>query len=148
MKRLLYIILLLATAYTITGCMHNGGDIGHLFGQWRLEYIDSNQGTEPCDTVFFSFQSDVFQVRKVIYNTYDYVGFIGQYEQDEEHIKFNFYNHNGSEVTTPEATEKMLVDLASLHITTTSPLFKIIKLQRNEMILEHESYQYYFTKLN
>lgn len=147
MKRLIYLIIL-GIACTMTGCMHNGGDIGHLFGQWRLEYIDSEHGTQPCDTVFFSFQSDVFQVRKIIYNSYDYTGFTGLYEHQDGHIKFKFYHHNSQDVTTPEQEARMLKDLESLHIDTATPLMGVTELTRKKMVLEYKDYRYHFVKLN
>ena len=60
MKQLIYTLLIVIGA-TLTSCMQNGGNIGYLYGQWRLEEVTHDNTTSVCDTVFFSFQSDVFQ---------------------------------------------------------------------------------------
>ncbi|MBQ5750970.1 MAG: lipocalin-like domain-containing protein, partial [Bacteroidaceae bacterium] len=76
MKKLIYIVLAFI-AVTLTSCMQNNGNIGYLFGQWRLEEVKHDNITTECDTVFFSFQSNVFQIRKIIYDSYDYSVFMG-----------------------------------------------------------------------
>lgn len=147
MKQLIYILLIVIGA-TLTSCMQNGGNIGYLYGQWRLEEVTYDNTTSVCDTVFFSFQSDVFQIRKIIYNSYDYSVFMGLYQHSDNHIKFNIYNHNSKEVISEEDKQAMLIDLASLHIDTTSPLFQVIKLDNRYMTLEYNDYKYHFKKLN
>ena len=147
MKHLIYIAIAVIAA-TLTSCMHNGGDIGYLFGQWRLEQVEYNDVAQECDTVFFSFQSNVFQIRKIIYNSYDYSVFMGLYEHQEDFIKFNIYNYNSKEILTPEYEQATLVDLASLHIDTVVPVFKVIELDNKYMTLEHNDYYYYLKKLN
>lgn len=147
MKHFIYIVLAVVVA-TLTSCMHNGGDIGPLFGQWRLEQVEHNDVAQECDTVFFSFQSDVFQIRKIIYNSYDYSVFMGLYEHQDGFIKFNIYNYNSKEILTPEYEQVALADLASMHIDTVEPLFKVVKLDNKYMTLEYNDYYYYFKKLN
>lgn len=49
---------------TLTSCTHNNGDIGPLFGQWKLVSIDA-QGVEiPAydGDVFWSFQDSAIQI--------------------------------------------------------------------------------------
>ena len=147
MKYLIYMAIAVIAA-TLTSCMHNGGDIGYLFGQWRLEQVEYDDVAQECDTVFFSFQSNVFQIRKIIYNSYDYSVFMGLYEHQEDFIKFNIYNYNSKEILTPEYEQATLVDLASLHIDTVVPVFKVIELDNKYMTLEHNDYYYYLKKLN
>ena len=147
MKYLIYMAIAVIAA-TLTSCMHNGGDIGYLFGQWRLEQVEYNDVAQECDTVFFSFQSNVFQIRKIIYNSYDYSVFMGLYEHQEDFIKFNIYNYNSKEILTPEYEQATLVDLASLHIDTVVPVFKVIELDNKYMTLEYNDYYYYLKKLN
>ena len=147
MKYLIYMAIAVIAA-TLTSCMHNGGDIGYLFGQWRLEQVEYDDVAQECDTVFFSFQSNVFQIRKIIYNSYDYSVFMGLYEHQEDFIKFNIYNYNSKEILTPEYEQATLVDLASLHIDTVVPVFKVIELDNKYMTLEYNDYYYYLKKLN
>lgn len=147
MKHFIYIVITVIVA-TLTSCMHNGGDIGYLFGQWRLEQVEYNDVAQECDTVFFSFQSNLFQIRKIVYNSYDYSVFMGLYEHQDDFIKFNIYNYNSKEILTPEYEQATLVDLASLHIDTVVPIFKVIELDNKYMTLEYNDYYYYFKKLN
>ncbi len=148
MKNLSHIIILLLLTYATTSCMQNGGNIGHLYGQWRLEKIVDDTDTLQCDTVFLSFQADIFQLRKIIYESYDYTAFIGLFEHQEEHLKLNFLNHNSQDVTTEEQTAKMLKDLSSLYIYEVSPLFFVEQLDRNNMILDYNNRRYFLKKLN
>lgn len=133
---------------SLTSCMQNNGYIGDLWGQWRLEEITTDKMVEECDTVFFSFQSNVFQVRKVIYSSYDYTAFTGLYERSDEMIKFDFLNFNSNDIVTPEDSAAMLQELQRLYIYEVSPTFDIKSLNRNNMILQHNNHEYYFKKLN
>lgn len=148
MKRLLYTVILTALLGCMVSCMQNDGYIGPLFGQWRLEEVATENHIEECDTIFFSFQSNLFQVRKIIYNSYDYTAFTGLYERNEEMIKFNFLNHNSNDITTHEDTVLLLNDLQTLYIHEVSPIFTIEKLNNKEMILNYNNYNYIFRKLN
>lgn len=133
---------------SLTSCMQNNGYIGDLWGQWRLEEITTDKMVEECDTVFFSFQSNVFQVRKVIYSSYDYTAFTGLYERSDEMIKFDFLNFNSNDIVTAEDSAAMLQELQRLYIYEVSPTFDIKSLNRNNMILQHNNHEYYFKKLN
>ncbi len=133
---------------SLTSCMQNNGYIGDLWGQWRLEEITTDKMVEECDTVFFSFQSNVFQVRKVIYSSYDYTAFTGLYERSDEMIKFDFLNFNSNDIVTAEDSAAMLQELQRLYIYEVSPTFDIKCLNRNNMILQHNNHEYYFKKLN
>ena len=147
MKKLIYIALTIITV-TLTSCMQNGGNIGYLYGQWRLEEVVHDNDTTACDTVFFSFQSDVFQIRKIIYDTYDYSVFMGLYQHQDDVIKFNIYNHNSKEILSDEDKQIALSDISSLYIDTLFPLFNIIELDNRYMTLEYNDNLYYFKKLN
>lgn len=147
MKKLIY-ILLVFIAVTLTSCMQNNGNIGYLFGQWRLEEVKHDNITTECDTVFFSFQSNVFQIRKIIYDSYDYSVFMGLYEHQDDVIKFNIYNHNSKEILSEEDKQIALNDISSLYIDSLYPLFKVVALDNRYMTLEYNDSYYYFKKLN
>ena len=147
MKRFAYILTILM-AGMLASCMHNGGDIGYLFGQWRLEQVERDGIVSECDTVFFAFQSDVFLIRKVMYDSYDYTVSKGLYEHIDNSLKLNIYNHNGIEILTKEIEEMALSDLATLHLDTVVPLFKVVDLDNRYMTLEYNDYYYKFKKLN
>ncbi|MCM1318573.1 MAG: lipocalin-like domain-containing protein [Bacteroides sp.] len=59
-----YIFSAILIAIAASGCTRNDGDIGPWFGQWKL--VALTQGDAPVadyqDNIFFSFQSNVFQI--------------------------------------------------------------------------------------
>lgn len=148
MKRLLYIFTWVILTCSITSCMQNNGYIGPLFGQWRLEKIESNNIAEECDTVFFAFQSDIFSIRKVNYTNYVSMALTGLYTRNDNMMQLNFYNRWGHEVVTAQDTLLMLEELKSLYIEEMSPIFNVKKLDWSKMELEYNDRCYYFEKLN
>lgn len=67
MKRLSYLILsILMLAFS--SCTHNDGDIGILFGTWKVTSVTIND--RPMDSysggMFFAFQNDVVGVKNLI----------------------------------------------------------------------------------
>lgn len=63
MKRM--IIFLLPAILLLTGCTHANGDIGDLFGNWKLTSVKTTEG-EPANIaenqIFWGFQSAVLQM--------------------------------------------------------------------------------------
>ena len=148
MKKFGIIISALIIILCVTNaCTHNNGDIGFLFGQWRLHEITSESAVEQCDTVFLAFQSNIVQLRKVIYSSYDYNLLTGLYERQDNYMRFSFLNLNGADVLEEEQKTQLLSELASLHIEETAPLFQIIQLTRSQMILKYNQYEYHLEKL-
>ena len=100
--------------------------------------------------MFFAFQSDIIQVRKVNYLTYEYITFTGLYSRQDDLMQVDFYKHKGNanDAITEEEKAAMLRDLESLYIDVLSPTFVIEKLNWDEMILKYNDYRYIFTKLD
>lgn len=152
MKHLFHIIILSVLCSTVA-CTHNGGDIGHLFGQWRLESISENDQSgnitsQQCDTVFWAFQSNICDIRLVDYNSYDYKFYTGLYEQGNNQLEINILSYMSYDIITAQDSASALRHLAPLYIDNLTPLFKINTLNRNEMILEYNNKYYNFKKLN
>ena len=147
MKHLLYSVII-TLCVLLASCMQNDGNIGYLYGQWRLEHVDYNEIESECDTVFFSFQSNLFKIQRILYNSYDYAVFMGLYEHQNDYLKLNIYNHNGQDAVSQEQIQTMLNDLVSLHIDTVAPLFQVLELDNQYMTLQYNDYKYYFKKLN
>ena len=63
MKRISHILILFAVLLA-TGCTHNNGDIGHLFGTWKVTEATINDRPYDFDgnTLFFAFQNNVVGV--------------------------------------------------------------------------------------
>jgi len=52
----------------LSGCTSNNGDIGPLFGKWKLRSIDYDGVTPPgpyADNIFWNFQNDVVSIQLV-----------------------------------------------------------------------------------
>lgn len=96
MKRLTYILIIL-TAALATACQNNG-DIGDLYGSWRLDSytIDGNlQEGRPTQTVF-SFQSTVVNVSLI---TDEYGGAwqrFGTWSETDSEFIIDFTHHDNS----------------------------------------------------
>ena len=148
MKRIFYLIFLIASFGCITSCMQNNGYIGDLYGIWRLESITANGTTEECDSVFFAFQSDIIQIRKVTYDIHKVTLTTGLYTRQNNMLKVNLYHYEGHDVTNDVAIAQMLQNLACIYIDEVSPLFAVEELTGKEMILEYQERVYKFTKLN
>lgn len=148
MKKIIYIIALITALCFTSSCMQNNGYIGELFGQWRLEQIVTDTIVENCDTVFFAFQSNLFQMRKANFNTYEYSLLRGYYKRTPEQLKFNILNHNTNNVKTEEQIENALYDTRSFYVDEISPVFDIEKLTFREMILMYKGHKYYFVKVD
>ncbi|MGN0223591.1 MAG: hypothetical protein ACI4AM_06160 [Muribaculaceae bacterium] len=94
MKRLTYILIIL-TAALATACQNNG-DIGDLYGSWRVDSytIDGNlQEGRPTQTVF-SFQSTVVNVSLI---TDEYGGYwqrFGTWSETDTEFIFDFTHHD------------------------------------------------------
>ncbi len=50
-----------------SSCTHNNGDIGDLFGSWKLNYIlvDGNPSENYKGNIFFAFQNDITSMKMV-----------------------------------------------------------------------------------
>ena len=147
MKHIIYFIAIILTMFS-TACMHNGGDIGHLYGQWRLEQITTGTQVEECDTVFFAFQSDIFQIRKVNYTSFETISYTGLYRRPDNNLMLNFYNYWGNDIDTKQDTVATLVSLEHLYIDKLSPLFIVKNLDSDNMVLEYNNHCYHCVKLD
>lgn len=52
---------ILSAIICLTSCMPDGADIGDLYGRWKLNGVTAPTTVEYCDTLYLSFQGDVFQ---------------------------------------------------------------------------------------
>ena len=148
MKRIIYLVTLIASLGTILSCTQNNGYIGPLFGQWQLKKITTDAQVEVCDTVFLAFQSDLFQIRKVDYVSYVSVHYTGLYRRPNNNLQLHIYNYWGSEILTADDTIKTLKTLEHLHIDELSPTFIVEQLDNSNMVLEYKGHKYYYKKLN
>ncbi len=147
MKKLLSSILVILSLCMASSCTQNNGYIGLLFGQWRLHEITSATTTEVVDTIFLSFQAEVFQIRSIDYIKYEYNLLTGLFNHNEENLTLSFINVNGTDTTDSAARIEMYRALNKLHIDHLNPTFHINTLTCKDMELQYNGYHYTFEKL-
>ncbi len=63
-NKLLWVVIALATMWSMQSCTHNGGDIDPWFGTWHVESVTA--GGTPVATIegdfFFQFQNEVVRM--------------------------------------------------------------------------------------
>lgn len=136
MKNIIVLFILWMTIL-LSACTHNDGDIGPLFGQWKLVSIEKSGQKYIYDNLFVSFQSAVIEFKTVTY-PHDYDWICGEYE----HID-NYLN-----IKIKEGSESVLNDfqLNKNNEDEWSFSFNIVKLTNNKMVLSLDDKIYTFAK--
>lgn len=117
----LAIIIALATI----GCTRNNGNIGPVFGLWKLTSIETSGCTVPMDyegNIFWGFQNSVIMMTKEL-PYHQEIRIYGNFTRNDDRIAIDFPDNNMA--VFPELG---LPRLASLNV---------IKLSGSEMILEY-----------
>ena len=148
MKKIVYLVTLIVSLGAMLSCTQNNGYIGPLFGQWQLKKITTDAQVEVCDTVFWAFQSDVFQIRKVNYESYVSMSYTGLYRRPDNNLQLHIYNYWGNEILTTNDTINTLKTLEHLYIDELSPIFVVEQLDNSNMVLEYKGHKYHYKKLN
>ncbi len=116
--------MLLLIVVTMGACMHNNGDIGPLFGYWRLDEITVNDQPENLydntgvDLYAFAFQSNVMYIQTV-YPHLDYDRAFGTWTLDGDVMTWHFRwtdDGNYSNYTEPEELMLDPTGLTTLHV--------------------------------
>lgn len=117
MRSLITTLLLLLVS--MTGCMHNDGDIGNLFGTWKISSVsvDGQEDQAYAGDVFVQFQTEVVRLVQVRHN-YDCVEYFGRWTREGNHLLLDLhYTVDASVTAIPEATRFVK---GENHITITS----------------------------
>ncbi len=117
----------------LIGCTRNDGDIGDLFGRWRLESLTVDGIQEELydeETLLYSwsFQSSLLFIQ-VIQPYYSYYNVKGTWEREDNILRINFgYTGDDGEMyyAPPE----------NLHLERGVNDMKILRLTSGELILE------------
>lgn len=127
------ITFILISLSLLMACTHNNGDIGELFGRWRLESLTAD-GTEvklyDDETLLYawSFQSSLLFIQVIQpYNSYYNVK--GTWSRDDDILRVNFgYTGNDGEMyyAPPE----------NLHLDRGVNDLEILRFTSEELILE------------
>ena len=72
-------------------CTHNNGDIGKIFGKWKLTYIEATDTEKPetVGTMFWSFQSSTVFVQ-INDGSHDEIGSYGNFRLADETLFLDF----------------------------------------------------------
>ena len=108
----------------LVSCTQNDGRIGPIFGKWQLKEVQTGDSSVACETVFYSFQSNIVQLRHLLpdHGVEWFTGFF-THTDDELLIEIK----NGNKVYLKEVF--LLPD--------TTVLFKIEELDGKKMTLRN-----------
>ena len=98
-RKIIFAVLLGVLA---CACTHNNGDIGHWYGQWKLESIEAD-GSPVADyegNMFWAFQNKVFCIDKVIDDGLSHVMRWATWSQDGNTLLIDFRHSDGFSPTT------------------------------------------------
>ncbi|MBR5331977.1 MAG: lipocalin-like domain-containing protein [Muribaculaceae bacterium] len=143
MKTLSRIILIITALISLNACTHNNGDIGHLFGTWKLNEITANGELDSvyaeADNVLWKFQSSVMSMIRA--NDVTHSRFESwaswEYTDNETRIALNFTNTDDNN-TNPGAS--IYSPLPEMHMPKACIVYvDIITLSHKEMVLRYTS---------
>ena len=126
------IIISLITLLTLTGCMHNNGDIGNFFGVWKVESIniDNEIDNNYNGDIFFLFQSDVVRLVQNRGN-YDVTEYYGSWIENDSHLILDFHYYVEQIKETYNLPEITYLQKSENHITILSQTAKRMVWQFN-----------------
>jgi len=90
MKRIVIYIVFIAL---LASCTQNDGRIGSIFGKWQLREIQIGDNNVACDHVFYSFQSNIVQLRR-LHSDYGVEWFTGFFTHTDDELLLEIKNCN------------------------------------------------------
>ena len=149
------IIALIIIALSLNACTHNNGDIGDLFGTWKLESITINGEMDASyaksSNVIWKFQASVMSMIRTNDTTHDRSESWGtwSYANNETQLVLNF-THTDNNNTQPGSAKYSPLIETHLPKATISTL-DIKELNGKKMILIYHSsdgveYTYHFKR--
>lgn len=91
-KIIIYSLLIAAIAFLAGGCTRNNGDIGPIFGKWKVESIETEgigDAPEYEGNIFLAFQNSVVMVQTVL-PLHEYVECFGNFTLTSETLHLVF----------------------------------------------------------
>lgn len=98
-----FLTLMLAS---LSSCMHNDGNIGNLFGTWKIETIaiDGQLDSSYEGDVFVQFQTEVVRLVQVQHN-YDHTEYFGSWSREGHNLLLDLhYTVDASVTAIPQST--------------------------------------------
>lgn len=97
----IYLFTVAVVLCLLSSCTRNNGDIGELFGLWRVTSIEIN-GEELDNyggTMYFAFQTTVFCQKTVIESTHEYEDRFATWKYEGKDIVIDFHDYLPYEIT-------------------------------------------------
>lgn len=104
-------------------CTHNNGDIGPLFGNWKVTSIEINGIPDASykGNIFFAFQTDITNM-KAIYDNHVYSERFGQWKIEGENLLLTY-------------NDTWYPPLSESHMSVGTNICRIIQLTNKDMKL-------------
>lgn len=123
MKFIQNIFIILAAAFLTAGCTRNNGDIGDLFGDWRLVALTADGEElelydEDARLYTWAFQSSIIRIQEI--RAYmDYSDYLGTWKRVDDELILDFTHHadyGDDNFTPPEALHLVAHGITRLEI--------------------------------
>lgn len=98
MKKLNIILIFIAMLLPLSSCLHNNGDIGPWFGQWKVTEVQINGERDPKykGDGFFCFQSSTFKLVQSYPEDNSATSIFGNWEEKDGYISVLFHDREDS----------------------------------------------------
>lgn len=115
-KRILHILLLTTFIVLSAGCTHNDGDIGDLFGRWKVESLRADGSDLPLydeDVLVYcwSFQGDLVWIQ-TLHPHHDFMNVKGMWSRHDDilSLDFSFTGDDGDPFYRPPSSLHLVSD--------------------------------------
>lgn len=141
MKKLSHLILIIALCISFNACTHNNGDIGNLFGTWKLQSITINGEIDSTyqNNVLWKFQATVMSMIRANDVTHERQEGWGswEYANDETQLVVNFTH---TDDYNPKTGSSKYSPLPETYIPKASiSTLDIIELNNSKLTLKYIS---------
>lgn len=134
-------------------CTHNNGDIGDLFGTWKLEKItiDGEIDRGYGDNILWKFQSSIIEMQQVNDALHETFKSHGSWSRPEAGVLVLDFTHIDND--NPEPGSEVYSPLPATHLPSACKInMDLLQLDGSKMKLRYidsltnEVYEYYFKK--
>lgn len=125
-RYVLWVMMIYMLTAVTSGCTHNNGDIGPLFGQWHVTAIDIDGSPAGGynGNVYWSFQNHTVEV-KAIYPYHEYQQGFGNWTLDQDMLALSF----------PDAGLQPPADA----FLSGQAVMKVLELDKNRLMLRYRN---------
>lgn len=137
----------------LNGCTHNNGDIGDLFGTWKLEEItvDGQADGAYGDNIVWKFQSSIIEMQQVNEALHETLNSFGTWSRPQDGVMRLDFTHTDND--NPEPGSLGYSPLPATHLPAGCVInLDVLQLNGSKMRLRYideasaEVYEYYFKK--